>query len=292
MVSQSARFSASLTTPRVSDPGARTKGMGNRPMTSSMESLRFVFAEGADCHKSKEKSSGAPLQELASVRSLFFAKPGRSLGGVEKPLTSQAQLLDPAHPADAQFVENVLWEDSHVVFVTLNMLGSNNDTLPWTGNFIDPAAQAKEVAERTDADIRWLQAAFARAQARHAKAVVIGLQADIWDPAAVAPGAEGLYAYTPFVRKLAALSTQFRKPVLLLNGDSHGYGAGRPLADPLGATGKIHGTAPVPNLLRITVQGSTKAPRTAGRGATGAARAAPLAAPPGAATGPVPATRA
>ena len=82
----------------------------------------------------------------------------------------------------------------------------------------------------------------------------------MWDPAAVAPGADGLYAYTPFVRKLAELSTQFRKPVLLLNGDSHVYGADRPLADPLGATGNIHGTAPVPNLLRITVQGSTNAP--------------------------------
>lgn len=79
----------------------------------------LVYAPGGnewtDCHKSKEKSSGAPLQELASVRSLFFAKPGRSPGGVGKPLTSQAQLPDPAHPADAQFVENVLWEDSHVV---------------------------------------------------------------------------------------------------------------------------------------------------------------------------------
>src|SRR5258706_14839567 len=34
--------------------------------------------EWTDCHKSKEKSAGDPLQELASVRSLFFAKPGRA----------------------------------------------------------------------------------------------------------------------------------------------------------------------------------------------------------------------
>ena len=216
--------------------------------------------EWSDCHKSKEKSAGAPLKELASLRSLFFAKPGRSLGGIEKPLISQAQQIDSAHPVDAQFVENVLWEDARVVFVTLNMPGSNNDTLPWTGNFIDPAAQAKEVAERTDADIRWLQAAFARAEARHAKAVVIGLQADMWDPAAAAAGGDGLYAYTPFVRKLAELSARFRKPVLLLNGDSHLYGADRPLADPNSAAGRIHATPPVANLLRITVQGSTNAP--------------------------------
>jgi hypothetical protein len=227
-------------------------------------SVPLVYTPGdnewTDCHKSKEKSAGAPLKELASLRSLFFAKPGRSLGGIDKPLVSQARQFDSAHPTDAQFVENVLWEDSRVVFVTVNMPGSNNDTLPWTGNFIDPAAQAREVAERTDADIRWLQAAFARAEARHAKALVIGLQADMWDPAASVPGSDGLYGYTPFVRKLAELSLRFNKPVLLLNGDSHLYGADRPLADPSSAAGKIHGTPPVANLMRITVQGSTNGP--------------------------------
>ncbi|HZE91126.1 MAG TPA: metallophosphoesterase [Rhizobacter sp.] len=216
--------------------------------------------EWTDCHKSKEFSAGDPLKELASVRSLFFAKPGRSLGGTEKRLLSQAEHVDPAHPADAQFVENLIWDDAHVVFVTVNLPGSNNDTLPWTGNFIDQAEQAKEVAERTDADIRWLQAAFDRAEATHAKALVIGLQADMWDPAAAAPGGDGLFAYTGFVRKLADLSLRFRKPVLLLNGDSHVYGADRPLADPGSASGKIHGTFAVPNLTRITVQGSTNAP--------------------------------
>jgi hypothetical protein len=34
----------------------------------------------------------------------------------------------------------------------------------------------------------------------------------------------------------------------------------QPLADPASATGKIHGTQAVPNLMRITVQGSTNTP--------------------------------
>ena len=55
-------------------------------------------------------------------------------------------------------------------------------------------------------------------------------------------------------------SKRFNKPVLLLNGDSHLYGADRPLADPSSAAGKIHGTPPVANLMRITVQGSTNGP--------------------------------
>jgi len=64
--------------------------------------------EWTDCHKSKEKSSGAPLKELASVRSLFFAKPGQTLGKHEKAVMSQAQYFDAAFPADAKFVENVM----------------------------------------------------------------------------------------------------------------------------------------------------------------------------------------
>lgn len=216
--------------------------------------------EWTDCHKSKEKSAGDPLKELASVRSLFFAQPGRTLGGNAKQVLSQAQALDSAYPTDAQFVENVMWEDSRVVFATLNMPGSNNDGLPWSGSFNNPSAQAKEVQERTDANLRWLKAAFDKAESRRARAVVIALQANMWDPEALAAGGDGLFNYTPFVKKLAELSLHFGKPVLLLNGDSHVYGSDRPLADPASVTGLVHGAPSAPNLTRITVQGSTTAP--------------------------------
>jgi hypothetical protein len=216
--------------------------------------------EWTDCQKSKEFSSGDPLKELASVRRLFFARPGKTLGLQDRDVASQATNFDPAFPADAQFVENVMWEANDVVFVTVNMPGSNNDSLPWSTNFANPTAQANEIATRTAADIRWLQAAFKQAENRHAKAVVIGLQADMWDPAAVVAGGDGLDKYTPFVQELATLANGFRKPVLLLNGDSHVYGADHPLAVSSSPTGVIHHTLSVPNLTRITVQGSTNAP--------------------------------
>lgn len=216
--------------------------------------------EWTDCHKSKEKSSGYPLGELDSVRSLFFARPGHSLGVTDKSVSTQARDYDPNYPADAQYVENVMWEDARTVFVTVNMPGSNNDTLPWTGIFANPTAQAQEVAERTAADLRWVQAAFNAANHDHAKAVVIALQADMWDLSALAAGGDGLDQYTPFVQELADLSVKFGRPVLLLNGDSHVYGSDQPLADPTSATGLIHGTQAVPNLTRITIQGSTNTP--------------------------------
>jgi hypothetical protein len=216
--------------------------------------------EWTDCHKTKEFKSGQPLKELAAVRSLFFARPGHTLGVEDKEVWTQAEHFDPSFPSDAQFVENVMWEDTDVVFVTLNIPGSNNDTLPWTNGFEDLTGHANEIAQRNAANIRWLDKAFAFAEHDHAKGVVVAIQADMFDPAALVAGGDGLDAYTPFVQELANRSVHFGKPVLLLNGDSHLFEADQPLANPASATGQIHHTQPVPNLTRITVQGSTNAP--------------------------------
>ena len=222
----------------------------------------FVYTPGdnewTDCHKTKEFSSGAPLRELAAVRSLFFPNPGQTLGLRKKRVLTQAEHFSRVHPEDAQFVENVMWEESRVVFVTINMPGSNNDGLKWTAPFTDETARTREAAQRTLAALRWLRAAFAKAEEDDAKAVLIGLQADMWDPAAI--GGDGLGNYATFVHELASLSRHFRRPVLLINGDSHAFGSDRPLAYPASPTGLIHGTPAVPNLTRITVQGSTSAP--------------------------------
>ena len=161
---------------------------------------------------SRIRSCGAPLKELASVRNLFFPHPGYTLGGRKKRVLSQAEMDGPAHPTDAQFVENVMWKESHVVFVTLNVPGSNNDGLPWSAPFTDEAARLKEVAERTAADLRWLELAFAWANHDQARAVVIGLQADMWDPAALVSGGDGLSGYTDFVKRLADLCLHFGRP--------------------------------------------------------------------------------
>jgi hypothetical protein len=224
--------------------------------------------EWTDCHKTKQLTSGAPLNELAAVRSLFFPNPGMTLGVNKKHVSSQAQHFDRDHPEDAQFVENVMWQQRGVVFVTVNVPGSNNDGLPWSGNanklaaapFLDEPARVREAAQRTLADLRWLDKAFDRAEEGRAKAVVIGLQADMFDPAAAVAGGDGLGNYTILVQELAQRSLRFGRPVLLINGDSHVFGSDKPLADHSSATGKIHNTPDVTNLTRITMQGSTTKP--------------------------------
>jgi PKD repeat protein len=214
--------------------------------------------EWTDCQKPKELSSGYPIDELTKLRALFFANPGRTLGGVQKSVLSQGNAFDPAHPEDSAYVENVMWEQAKVLFVTLDSPGSNDDHLPWAAPFSNPAAQADEIAKRDAANGRWLARAFATATANGDAGLLLGLQSDMWDPAQIAAGGDGLSGYDALVSQLASLTVAFGKPVLLVNGDSHLYESDQPLADPASATGVMHPVGfPVPNLTRITVDGST-----------------------------------
>src|SRR5262249_13388724 len=130
---------------------------------------------------------------------------------------------------DAQYVENVMWEQSKTLFVTLNIPGgSNNDTDTWNGVAKDDAAEAAERAARTGADVRWLNAAFAKAEADNAHSVVIIAQADMWDTAdALGPAHQT--NYEPIIRAMADDTTAYGKPVLYFNGDSHIYRSDNPL---------------------------------------------------------------
>lgn len=201
-------------------------------------------------------AGGDPVANLALVRSIFYPRPGVTLGGRKKEVFSQAQYFDQAnHPADGAFVENVLWEESKVVFVTINVPGgSNNDQDVWYGAPSKGARQVAEIAERTGADLRWLDQAFALAQADSGiQALVIVAQADMWDPE---KGMAHQAGYEPFVQSIAQHTAAFGKPVLMLNGDSHVYLSDNPLSanDPLHY---MHPAYDVPNFHRVVVHGST-----------------------------------
>ncbi len=197
---------------------------------------------------------GDPIANLALVRSIFFAQPGYTLGGRKKQVLSQAQSFDSAYPSDAKFVENVIWEQSQTLFVAVNLPGgSNNDQDVWYGAPTPTAAQLNEVTERTGADLRWLDAAFALARSTGVQAVVIETQADMWDPE---KGPAHQAGYEPFVQSIASHTLAFGGPVLLFNGDSHVYRSDNPLSasDPLNY---MHPGYDVPNFHRIVVHGST-----------------------------------
>jgi hypothetical protein len=245
--------------------------------------------EWTDCQKSKEGggarnaagqyvdyAAGHPVANLALVRSIFFPEAGVTLGR-RKHVTSQAQAFDPAFPSDGEYIENVMWMQSGVLFVTVNIPGgSNNDDDLWnTGAFgaVRSAPQVQEVAQRTAADLRWLDAAFAQAKAFGARAVVIGEQADMWDLDGTGPSLAHIANYEPFIAKIAALTSDFAKPVLLINGDSHKFRSDNPLtkgaacvieagAATTACTDDNYDSHPyyaagVPNFHRLVVHGAT-----------------------------------
>jgi hypothetical protein len=180
---------------------------------------------------------------------------------------SQGIAFDPAHPTDAQFVENVMWEQSKTVFVTVNFPGgSNNDTDTWNGPAKNQAAEDAERMARTGADVRWLNQAFAMAEADNAHSVVILGQADMWDTTDL-PSHQT--AYEPIIKAMADNTTAYGKPVLYINGDSHIYRSDNPLQQnstcytESGACSAAddawnqHPGYDVPNFHRIVVHGST-----------------------------------
>jgi hypothetical protein len=201
--------------------------------------------EWTDCHRNSSDAKN-PVERLTFLRTEFFTKPGTTLGKQPRQVLTQ-------HSASVftDYVENQAWVQSKIVLAVLNVPGSNNDLDPWTNNVGTVAEQQREFGTRLAADLDWLQTIFDLAKESHAHAVVLGMQADMWDPAA---GADELVGYDPIVQKLASLVIEFGKPVLLLEGDSHDFKVDNPLAngDPL------HGVlTPVPNLTRIVVQGGS-----------------------------------
>jgi hypothetical protein len=118
--------------------------------------------------------------------------------------------------------------------------------------------------QRTGADVRWLNKAFAMAEADNAHSVVIIGQADMWDTTD-APSHQT--NYEPIVAAMASNSMAYGKPVLYLNGDSHIYRSDNPLQqsstcdteiDPCSKDAWLqHPYYYVPNFHRIVVHGST-----------------------------------
>ncbi|KJE22345.1 hypothetical protein FF36_03414 [Frankia torreyi] len=214
-------------------------------------------------------AGGDPVANLALLRSLFFPTAGKTLGSGKLPVQSQAKEYDPAFPSDAQYVENVIFERKGTLFVTLNVPGgSNNDADIWYGAPTMSTAQAREAAERTGADLRWLDHAFAQARQNGDTSVVISTQADMWD--LDGKTAAHLTNYEPLVSSIASHTTAFGKPVLLINGDSHVYRSDNPLSPTApcvtdSAAGEVscanesaaHPGYDVENFHRIVVHGST-----------------------------------
>jgi len=211
--------------------------------------------EWTDCHLKEDGSywpAGPVLNgdtrpaRLDEIHGIFFDRPGSTLGRHPIPVETEG----------GDYTENVMWSQAGVEFGDLDVPGSDNDWAPW---FDKPrtSSQISEVKSRTSADLAWMNRIFDRARGEQAKAVVIGMQADMWDPE-YGGDATQFDHFTRIAKTLAEQALRFQKPVLLLNGDSHKFVDQRPLADPSRPENtSMYGIGEeVPNLRRITVNGS------------------------------------
>ncbi len=177
--------------------------------------------EWTDCHR----SGFDPLERLAKWRRLFCV-PQPAIG-----LERQT----------GEYCENVRWRAGDVMFVGLNVPGSNN-------NLGRTAAMDAEHEKRMREAFEWLDESLAAAEERGAKRAVILFQADPFTP----PRAGLPDGYARLRSVLRTLAGYARPPLTLVHGDSHVFRDDEPL----------------PGLRRIIVYGAPQV-RWLRAGATG-----------------------
>jgi hypothetical protein len=202
----------------------------------SFQSVRhpFVLTPGdndwSDCAPLEARKVDV-LELLESLRARFFPE-GRSLGRRSMAVLNQSS----AEPRFARYRENLRWTVGGVVFVTLHIVGSNDNT----GQ--GPRTDAEQ-AERKAANIAWLKAAFAAAA--NARGLVILTQANpgfenFWPEAAKTryflpfiargqPLPKPASAYAEYVSALAEALEGYSRPVAFLHGDTHLFRMDKPL---------------------------------------------------------------
>jgi hypothetical protein len=195
----------------------------------------FIFTPGdndwTDCHRSKPHAY-APLERLGKLRQLFF-EGDQSLGQSTLTLTRQSE-----SPDFRKFRENARWVYGDVLFVTLHIVGSN-DNLGRT-----PEMDA-EHAERSAANMAWMRHAFGLAKRSGLRAVMIISQANprfenTWTPVQQnryllgglgikPPEKKRVTGYDAFLKALEEEVVAFGRPVAYVHGDTHVFRVDKPL---------------------------------------------------------------
>ncbi|HEY4408253.1 MAG TPA: alkaline phosphatase family protein [Acidimicrobiia bacterium] len=175
-----------------------------------------------------------PVRRLAALRRTFFAT-DRSRGA----RTLRLERQTPDYP------ENARWRYGNVTFAALHVVGSHDDL------------DAPEFAPRRQAVIRWLEQTFDAAKQDNSAAVVLVWQADPFFQ-------QDVPAYNNLRGALRAETMAFRKPVLLIHGDSGRFGLDQPMVAPNGTTvtnfTRLQTFGPADaDWVRITVDPSTRA---------------------------------
>lgn len=170
--------------------------------------------EWTDCHRDAAGKFDA-LERLAKLRAMFFIGP-QSLGRDPMPIERQGDMM----AAHKVFVENARFARGGVHFVTLHVVGSNNGLEP------RDRSAANEFFDRDAANLAWLSDSFAKAKRENAKAIVIAMQADMFEFDFGHFGKDEHLTHSGFLNvaeRLVREANAFGRPVLLIHGDSHNF---------------------------------------------------------------------
>jgi hypothetical protein len=208
--------------------------------------------EWTDCHRLNNGGMDA-LERLAHIRKVMYPTLA-SLGQVTMPLTHQGKAAGEA------YVENVRFSHGPVVFVGLNMPGSNNNVILNAKECSNKSARKPaqcdaanaEYLERDNANVAWLEQSFQQAKKTAARGVVVVVQGD---PGFDLPETEdfdestlpAVSGYRNFMNQLGKQTAAFAGEVLFVHGDTHSFKLDKPLYSP----GKV-----LTNFTRIETFGS------------------------------------
>jgi hypothetical protein len=193
--------------------------------------------EWTDCHRSNNGGYNA-LERLAHLRRVMFPTLS-SLGQQTLSLEHQGKA-----PGD-KYVENVRFSRGPVMFVGLNVPGSNNNVImsaqECTNKSVRTQAQCDEAnaeyLERDAANVVWLEESFQKAKDAKARGIVLVVQADVgFDWPETEDSDESLLpqfsGYRNFMARVIEQTEKFDGEVLFVHGDTHVFKIDKPLYKP------------------------------------------------------------
>jgi hypothetical protein len=189
-----------------------------------------------DCHRTNNGGYNG-LERLDHLRQVMFSQP-RSFG-------QQTMMLSHQGPPGQKFAENTRFASGGVMFVNVNMPGSNNNLIKSEKDctkksarvWADCQASKAEYLERDAANIEWLRCAFTIARSMKHAGLVLVFQGDPGfdlpeteeDDESKQPQFEG---YQAFMNAVVQETEQFKGQVLLVHGDTHFFKMDKPLYSP------------------------------------------------------------
>jgi hypothetical protein len=193
--------------------------------------------EWTDCHRKNNGGYNA-LERLSHLRKVMYPTLD-SLGQTTFPLEHQGKA------AGDKYIENVRFFYGPIVYVGINVPGSNNNLVLNAKDCSNKSVRAQEQCdasnaeflERDTANISWIEESFRRASDSKARGMVIVVQGDVgfdWPETEDADESQlpEFSGYRNVMAQITKSTEKFSGQVLFVHGDTHYFKVDKPLYSP------------------------------------------------------------